>query len=732
MKNTSRDAWKAGLLGDYRRAGSLYAIAGKHDKAIAMFLKARDYQSAADIEIQIGRILDAAKHLEEDGDFARAAELLKNERQFIRASKLFSKAGNATMAATMAKMAGNLVLAAEIEEKAGRFFQAGLYYRQGGQLDRAILMMEKALPQFAKAGPVNLYDPDEWQQARQEAARVFEEGKAHQKAAELYEEIGLIEKAARAYEAAKLYSKAAELYRQINAMEKVAQLMKLQGKEGPAALQAEALASQGDASEAAQLYAQAGTFEKGAALLEKAGDFLGAAKLWRQKPEWERAGNDYFRAGAYADAAECFREGHHFSLAMTAFEKAGNREMAMKMAYECGDWDKAYRLCSSDWDRSALIGLWQAVPTASPQNPLAKLMLARAFVDQGRPKLARECLKGLTFNAGGDNPWVEYLLARVAEALGETDLASDLYQQVLARDLAFEDAGTRLQALESAGGDSGPAQSATNIGPYAIQKKLGSGGMADVFLCKDVRSGQVVAVKVPYPNFANDEAYRKRFLLEGEIGKTLNHPGVVSIYEIGSIGAKLFIAMEYVEGRTLKDILAARKTPLSPNEATRLIQEVGLILRYTHQMGVIHRDLKPENILVLKGTGRIKVTDFGIAKRMDTTSFTAAGQVVGTPNYMAPEPFIGMPYDGRSDLYSLGAIYYEMLTLEKPFSSPTVPEILRKHQSPQRPRPSSVNRTIPIAVDTVVSKLLNIQPTDRFPNVEALLASIEPILGSGK
>ena len=728
MRNPSRDAWKASLLGDYKRAGSLYVIAGKYDKAITMFLKAKDYHSAADIEVQLGRILDAAKHLEEANDLARAAELLKSEKQFIRASKLFSKAGDSTMAANMAKMAGNLLLAAEIEEKAGRFFQAGLLYREASKLDKAILMMEKALPQLLKTGPVNLLDPDEWQEVRLKAASVFEEGKAHQKAAEIYEEMGMIERAARAYEAAKLYSKASELYRQVNAMEKVAQLMKLQGKEAPIALKADALASQGDPSEAAELYAQAGTFEKGATLLEEAGDFLGAANLWRQKPELERAGNAFFRAGAYADAAECFRQGQHFSSAMAAFEKAGNREMAMKMAYECGEWDKAYRLCSTDWDRNALIGLWQAIPTASAQNPLAKLMLARAFVDQGRPKLARECLKGLPFNAGGDNPWVEYLLARVAEALGETGLACDLYQQVLARDLTFEDAGTRLQTLESAVGDSKPSEVVTAIGPYAVEKKLGSGGMADVFLCKDTRSDQVVAVKVPYPNFANDEVYRKRFLLEGEIGKTLNHPGVVSIYEIGSIGAKLFIAMEFVEGRTLKDILAARKTPCPPTEAIRLIQEVALVLRYTHQMGVIHRDLKPENILVLKGTGRIKVTDFGIAKRIDTTSFTASGQVFGTPNYLAPEPFIGLPYDGRSDLYSLGAIFYEMLTLEKPFASPTLPEILRKHQAPERPRASSVNATIPIAVDSVVSKLLNVQPKDRFPNVEALLSAIESIM----
>lgn len=267
-----------------------------------------------------------------------------------------------------------------------------------------------------------------------------------------------------------------------------------------------------------------------------------------------------------------------------------------------------------------------------------------------------------------------------------------------------------------------------SLGHYAIRSKLGSGGMADVYLAEDERTGQQVALKVPLSRFCQDEAFTNRFLREGRIGQSLSHDGIIRILETGQADGRLFIAMEYVVGDNLKAVLARLTCPFTPRETARLIKAVALILEYTHGQGVIHRDLKPENIMVLKGSHEVKVADFGVAKLVDATSFTTTGQVLGTPNYLPPEPFIGEPYGRSSDLYSLGVIFFEMLTLVKPFEADTLIETLRRHQALERPRPSSANPLVPPALDAIVLKLLQIRPADRYQSASELVATLDSAL----
>jgi tetratricopeptide (TPR) repeat protein len=727
MGNLARDAWKAALLGNYNRAGILYRSAGELEKAVQMFVKDGDLRSAAEVEIELGRILDASKHMVAAGDKVAAADLLKNHKQYIKAARLYAEAGNLTVAADLARKAGNPLLAGEFEERAERFFYAALDFRAASKMDRAVKAMERAIPQFPAMGAANPFDMDEWQQRREMAARLLEEGKAYARAADVYEALGFAEQAAAACERGGLLSRAMELYRQAGAMDKVADLAE-RCTDAPVALRAEALASRGEGIRAAALYAQAGSFTKAAQLLQDGGDFAGAGRMWREAAEWERAGNTLFKAGVFAEAADCFRRGQLSQMAMEAYEKAGDLSQALKMAFDAGAWDRAYTFAQTQEDRDSLVALWQGVPSASSQYPMARIMLSRAFLDMDRPKLAKECLSGLPPGVVGDAPWVEYMGARVAEALGERETALDLYQKVLSRDLKFTDAQLRLHRLELEASQAPKAKIEKRVGPYVVLKKVGSGGMADVYFGKDSRDGREVALKIPHPQYSGDAQYKKRFLLEGQIGCTLHHPGVVAILDMGEAAGRLYIAMEFVDGVTLKEVLRRRTSPFPANEATRITLEIAGVLRYTHGAGVIHRDLKPDNIMVLNAGGGLKVTDFGVAKRMDATSFTVDGQILGTPNYLPPEPFLGLPYDCRSDLYSLGAIYYEMLTLRRPFEAPTLPETLRKHQAPDRPRPSEVNPKLPPALDQVVLKLLSVRPEARYPNVDALIPVLETVI----
>ena len=273
-----------------------------------------------------------------------------------------------------------------------------------------------------------------------------------------------------------------------------------------------------------------------------------------------------------------------------------------------------------------------------------------------------------------------------------------------------------------------PSDATTTIGSYQLLERLGGGGMGEVWKARRTRDGLTVALKLPLPAQAQDDAFRRRFLQEAAIGQRLDHPGIVRILDWGDPENRLFLAMEYVEGTTLRAKLDTLSDPMSPTEACSLVREVAAILEFTHAHGVIHRDLKPENILLEGPSERLRIADFGVAKVLEATSFTVTGQVLGTPRYMAPEPLLHLPYSPRSDLYSLGAIFYELLTLRPPFEGEGFLELIQSHQAPDRPRPSHANPAVPPALDTIVLTLLALKPDERYSSAKALGVALDEFL----
>jgi eukaryotic-like serine/threonine-protein kinase len=196
-------------------------------------------------------------------------------------------------------------------------------------------------------------------------------------------------------------------------------------------------------------------------------------------------------------------------------------------------------------------------------------------------------------------------------------------------------------------------------GRYRVIKRLGSGGMADVYSAEDQQLGRRVALKLLYHRLAEDEQFVERFRREASSAAGLQHPSIVSIFDRGEWDGTYYIAMEYVEGRTLKDIIRERG-PAPPEAAVDVVLQILRAARFAHQRGVVHRDIKPQNVLV-DGEGRIKVADFGIA-RAGASDMTETGSVMGTAQYLSPEQAQGRPVDARSDLYSIGIVLYEMIT----------------------------------------------------------------------
>jgi serine/threonine-protein kinase len=248
-------------------------------------------------------------------------------------------------------------------------------------------------------------------------------------------------------------------------------------------------------------------------------------------------------------------------------------------------------------------------------------------------------------------------------------------------------------------------------GRYRLERKLGSGGMADVWLAEDQELGRKVAVKLLHERYANDEQFVERFRREATHAAGLSHQNIVSIYDRGSADGSYFIVMEYVEGRTLKELLVTRG-PCPVPIAISYARQILAALRYAHRNGIIHRDIKPHNVIVDR-EGRIQVADFGIA-RAGTSQMTEAGSIIGTAQYLSPEQARGAPVDESSDLYSTGVVLYELLTGQVPFTGETAVEIAMKHLSQVPAPPSTIRPEIPHDLDLVVLRALAKDPADRY------------------
>jgi serine/threonine-protein kinase len=259
-------------------------------------------------------------------------------------------------------------------------------------------------------------------------------------------------------------------------------------------------------------------------------------------------------------------------------------------------------------------------------------------------------------------------------------------------------------------------------GRYKIIKKIGAGGMADVYCAEDQELGRQVAIKILNDRHAGDEQFVERFRREAQNAAGLNHPNIVSIYDRGEAEGTYYIAMEFLDGRSLKELIVARGPSPIP-VAIGYARQVLAALRFSHRNGIVHRDIKPHNVIV-DAEGRIKVTDFGIARAGAASQMTEAGSIIGTAQYLSPEQARGAPVDQTSDLYSVGVLLYELLTGTVPFTGDTPVEIAMKHLS-QVPEPPSMKRPeVPADLDAIVLRALAKDPEDRYASAEEMDADL--------
>ncbi|HYX89431.1 MAG TPA: protein kinase [Gaiellaceae bacterium] len=252
-------------------------------------------------------------------------------------------------------------------------------------------------------------------------------------------------------------------------------------------------------------------------------------------------------------------------------------------------------------------------------------------------------------------------------------------------------------------------------GRYRIVRKLGAGGMADVYLAEDQELGRRVAIKILNDRHAADDQFVERFRREAKNAAGLSHPNIVSIYDRGTAEGTYYIAMEYLDGRSLKEMIVGRG-PAPIKTAIEYARQILGAVGFAHRNGIVHRDIKPHNVLV-SPEGRLKVTDFGIA-RSGASQMTEVGSIIGTAQYLSPEQARGSPVDQTSDLYSVGVVLYEMLTGQVPFTGDTPLEIAMKHLSAVPKPPSELRPEVPHDLDLIVLRALAKNPDDRYQTAD--------------
>jgi serine/threonine protein kinase len=352
-----------------------------------------------------------------------------------------------------------------------------------------------------------------------------------------------------------------------------------------------------------------------------------------------------------------------------------------------------------------------------------------AVLQQALDRPPRDRASFLDASCYGD----EALLAEATSLLNAYDQAGDFIEQpALAQDAHVLVGGDLIDKVGE------------EIGPYKVVKRLGAGGMGEVYLAQDARLDRLVALKILPAYFASDETRLRRFQREARAASALNHPNILTIHEVGETDGIYFIATEFIDGLTIRQLLA--KQELSLDEILRIAEQVSSALAAAHAAGIVHRDIKPENIM-RRADGLVKILDFGIAKLLEPEAtghpdetqaggrtHTEAGLVMGTVNYMSPEQARGLPVDGRTDIWSLGVVLYEMLAQRLPFNGATrmdtLVAILDRDPPPLSEAADGRYEGSP-GLQQLVNKCLRKEMTERYRTANELLAELQNIIDAG-
>jgi len=733
-KHAQRQEWAA--------AGDAYHAAADDAQALDMYIKAGAWLKAADLALGLGRRDRAASLLERAGRYLDAAKILEEIRQFEPAAKLFERAGRPSQAAQLYERTGNLEAAARAYTVAGDYARAGELFVRKHDRKRGAELMLRAFDEdkaTLKTGGVN---PDHRKQVEaigQRAAELLTAVNRLSDAYIVYRELDDVKGAADVLVRQGNHEEAARLYRDHGDAKRAAELLAQAGNESEASkARAEHFAEEGDYRSAGKEYLAAGVHREAAEMFDLAGEVLAAADASMQAGDYGQAAEFFQRGGNLRQAAKAYVRAHNTSKAAELYQRLGDTKRLIETLIAAERYYEAALHLIREKRLEPADKLLARVPDGHADARRAKaaradLALRRKDHTQAR-KLYAEALKGTKVNASTLEPY--YRLGTLLEQAGEDRAAAKVWRQIARYDPQFRDVQERYERLQA---KTAPKQAATPESEtegatptsgsskqrkrrYVILEEIGRGGMGVVYKAMDKTLDRVVALKVLPSDLQRNESVVKNFFREAKAAAAMTHPNIVVVYDAGEEDGVYYIAMEYIDGPTLKQLLRERG-PLSPEMVIVVAANVLKGLAYAHSQKIIHRDIKPSNLMWLARDKNVKITDFGLAKVIqEVANFQTV--VGGTPHYMSPEQILGEQIDPRADLYSLGATLYELATGSVPFRKG---DVGYHHIHTPAPDPRSVRADLHPALADMLLKCLEKEPDRRYASADELLQALAGI-----
>ncbi len=736
LRKTRKLASATARKGDPADAAEICFASGLLDEAANYFIAAEEFVRAAEIRHDQNRFLESAELYEKAGRYEAAGHVFGQQSEFQRAADCYVQAGNPSVAGEMFEKAKDFRRAANCYVEAGFSRAAAEAYEKCDMWEQAATCLEEVILEERTGSGGS--DPRKEAEVRKlvrraghlyertgrdaKAQAVLEKGECYAVAAEIALRNGREAQAADLFLRGKEPARAAEVLRSLGENETAARVMaEFHRDRGDEAQAARYFEEAGEYIAAGDLYRALDQFEKAGECYEQDSDAVQAAEMFRVVGDRARAGSNYERAGQFADAAECFALAGDEAKEAELLVRAGEFLRAGEIHHRAGNGDEA-------------IGILQRVEAEHPDFATASALLGEIFRERGMLSVALTKLKAATEGQelGRENLRAFYGLATVYEANQDIREACDLYEKILACDYHFQDVEERLgrtrEILQSQtppttmAGAVAASQSggvSTQEGRYRITGTLGRGGMGIVYKANDTVLDRTVALKVLPETLKENPQALKNFLREAKSAAQLNHPGIVTVYDAGEQDGVFYIAMEYVDGNTLKEIVK-RKGKISAPGIVHVLAQMCEALAFAHEKKIVHRDIKTANTMWTSDR-KAKIMDFGLAKVIEEVR-NHTTVVSGTPYYMSPEQTLGKNVDHRTDIYSLGVTTFELATGTLPFREGNLPY---HHVHTPPPDPSGLVPDLPPVLVGIINRCLEKDPANRFQSAREILAELK-------
>lgn len=703
MAKVVSDGLKAILKGDYKKAGDSFKAQGKYEKALKMYLRCEDYISASEAESLMGHPDKAVEYLLRAGEVGIAAKFLISRGNYKKAAEILANANMLLEAGKVAEEGKSYQIAVSYYEKTGHFLEAGFCAYKGGMKEKAVILLLKALRDFPLEESIPESESFVWREKKKEIARIFEEGGAYGKAAELYESLGLLEATARCYELSGDLDRALALYNKLGFVEKAQELV---GREEKKRLLDEArkLEEEKKYEEAEVIYEKCGSRRDLARVKEILGKYIESAQIYREIGEIEKSAHLFYKGGEFEEAGNALEMIGEYPMAMQAYREGGFYYEASASAVKAEKWEDAVNLILKRREMiEEIIHQFETLPKEKKELPRVKAALARLRVETQNFISASKLL----LNVDPDplflqEPWVDYLRGRVFEAMGKNRDAVAFYNKVLRKNYAFEDTQQRLHNLIS--------KSPKPFLRYDRIETLCEGIFGKWLKAFDtILSSNVLLHQLKKEAYSNEELRE----IANAVKKVshLSHRNILSIKDVISFQDDLYIAYENYEGKPL--IMIKDNLTFSLFEAVDLLRQIVEAVYEAHYKGVFPLCLCPETILI-ENKRRLKMCGLGFPFPTEV-SLEERRKFLA---YFSPEARRGAPLTPSSDLYSAGALFYLMLFGEEPPLEGFEGFPLRNREK---------LKSFPGQIETILKKLFSSSQIERYEDAGEVLRDLKSL-----